>query len=285
MAVLCYCIGVGGENVTGISLTNGRSATVQSNEQLSTVNDRLSSALARTSNIDVLTDEVLDAALKMGMDKGKLDQSSEDWKEAVRGTFSYEDTDEEGTPIKVIDGDAMYAALTKLSSDQKATMTPAEIDKHEKRRSDFIYPIQLGMAMQSDVKINSGLDLDKVFQACRTMTPAKIGNTYGEYAKTAVQTIRKDANYMVHNFLKPFKPKPDAVETEVEALTQKEAILKFRDELFEIDPDEGADQMEMGECLRFLFLAAGGSQEVWADSEGSDPDDIESDDEVESEDE
>ena len=43
--------------------------------------------------------------------------------------------------------------------------------------------------------------------------------------------------------------------------------------------------MEMGECLRFLFLAAGGSQEVWADSEGSDPDDIESDDEVESEDE
>ena len=258
---------------------------MQSNEQLSTVNDRLSSALARTSNIDVLTDEVLDAALKMGMDKGKLDQSSEDWKEAVRGTFSYEDTDEEGTPIKVIDGDAMYAALTKLSSDQKATMTPAEIDKHEKRRSDFIYPIQLGMAMQSDVKINSGLDLDKVFQACRTMTPAKIGNTYGEYAKTAVQTIRKDANYMVHNFLKPFKPKPDAVETEVEALTQKEAILKFRDELFEIDPDEGADQMEMGECLRFLFLAAGGSQEVWADSEGSDPDDIESDDEVESEDE
>ena len=258
---------------------------MQSNEQTSSVNDRLSSALARTNNIDVLTDEILDAALNMGMDKGQLDKSSEDWKEAVRKTFTYDDTDAEDNPIKVIDGDAMYAALTKMSPDLRADKSPAEIDSHEKRRSAFIYPIQLGMAMRSDVTVNSGLGLDKVFANCRNMTPAKIGNTYGEMAKTAVQTIRKDANYMVHNFLKPFKPKPDTVETEVEALTQKEAILKFRDELFEMEPDEGADQMEMGECLRFLFLAAGGSQEVWADSEGSDPDDIESDDEVESEDE
>ena len=71
---------------------------MQSNEQMSSVNDRLSSALARTSNIDVLTDEILDAALNMGMDKGQLDKSSEDWKEAVRKTFTYDDTDAKITP-------------------------------------------------------------------------------------------------------------------------------------------------------------------------------------------
>jgi len=259
---------------------------VQSTEQMSSVNDRLSSALARTNNIDVLTDEILDAALNMGMDKGQLDKSSEDWKEAVRKVFTYEDTDAEDNPIKVIDGDAMYAALTKMSPDLRADKSPAEIDSHEKRRSDFIYPIQLGMAMRSDVKINSGLDLHKVFEACRAMTPAKIGNTYGEMAKTAVQTIRKDANYMVHNFLKPFKPKPDAVETEVETKTMAEIVLAAHDDItaFEVIPD-GVNMHEVAGLIQNLFLAVGGTPDQWAQADGSDPDDIESDDEVESEDE
>tara|TARA_R110001583_G_scaffold153711_1_gene305431 strand:- start:8 stop:820 length:813 start_codon:yes stop_codon:yes gene_type:complete len=258
----------------------GRIATVQSTNQTSSVNDRLSSALARTSNIDVLTDEILDAALNMGMDKGQLDKSSEDWKEAVRKTFTYDDTDAEDNPIKVIDGDAMYAALTKMSPDLRADKSPAEIDSHEKRRSAFIYPIQLGMAMRSDVTVNSGLGLDKVFGACRDKTPAKIGNTYGEMAKTAVQTIRKDANYMVHNFLKPFKPKPDAVETEVETKTMSEIVLTARDDItaFEVIPD-GVNMHEVGSLIQNLFLAVGGTPEEWAEADGSDADDIESDDE------
>ena len=50
MAMICYCIGVGGGNATGISLTNRRFATVQSNEQTASVNARMYDAIVRTHN-------------------------------------------------------------------------------------------------------------------------------------------------------------------------------------------------------------------------------------------
>ena len=59
-----------------------------------------------------------------------------------------------------------------------------------------------------------------------------------------------------------------------------EIVLTARDDItaFEVIPD-GVNMHEVGSLIQNLFLAVGGTPEEWAEADGSDADDIESDDE------
>ena len=277
--MLCYCIGVGGENAIGIPLTNRRCPIVESTEQMSSVNDRMASAIARTHN-EPLTDRDFDAITVLGLQVGQSQETAskdlDDWKEAVRQFFTVDDE---------VDGDLLYTSMTKLPTEVKDTMSKTELKRHEKVRDNLIKPLHRGQAEVSDVTLKNGNPLVSEFEVLYKLTPKKIGSRFGENVETTIKGHRTKVNQIVQMFLRGFKPDVDKPETETVTKTMPEIVLATRDELgaFEVIPD-GVNLHEVGGLIQNLFLAVGGTPDQWAEADGSDADDVESDD-VESDDE
>jgi restriction endonuclease len=253
---------------------------VQSNEQTASVNARMYDAIVRTHN-EPLTSKNFDAVTASGLQVGQSQETAakdlEDWKEAVRQFFT---TDGE------IDGDLLYTSMTKLPPAVKENMTEVEKKTHDKVRDKLIKPLHRGQAETSDLKLKSEEPLATEFEKLYKMTPKKIGSVYGDNVKSTIEGHRKNVNQIVQMFIRGFKPEIEKPEPEVETKTMVEVALEYRDTItaFEVIPDN-VDMMEVGDILEQLFLAVGGTPEEWAEADGSDPDEVESDDEVESEDE
>ena len=248
---------------------------MESLEQTVSVNTRMYDAIVRTHN-EPLTNKDFEAVTASGLIVGQSQETAskdlEDWKEAVRQFFT---TDGE------LDGDLLYTSMTKLPPAVKEHMTEVEKKTHDTVRNKLIKPLHRGQAERSNVKLKNEEPLVTEFNKIYKMTPKKIGSVYGDNVKSTIEGHRKNVNQIVQMFIRGFKPEVEKPEPEVETLTQKEAILKFRDELFEMEPDADSNQMVMGMMLRDTFLAANGTPEEWAEAEGSDADDIESEDESE----
>jgi hypothetical protein len=276
MVVLCYCIGVGGENVIGISLTNRRCPTVESLEQTASVNARMYDAIVRTHN-EPLIDKDFDAITASGLKVGKSQETAakdlDDWKESIRQFFT---TDGE------IDGDLLYTSMTKLPKEVKENMTEVEKKRHDTVRNRLIKPLHRGQAETSDVKLKNDEPLITEFDKIYKMTPKKIGSVYGDNVKSTIEGHRKNVNQIVQMFIRGFKPEVEKPEPEVEVKSMVEVALEYRDTItaFEAIPDN-VDMMEVGGLLEQLFIAVGGTPEQWAEADGSDADDVESEDESE----
>ena len=263
MAMICYCIGVGGGNATGISLTNRRFATVQSNEQTASVNARMYDAIARTHNEPLINrdfDEVTQLGLQVGQSQETAAKDLDDWKESIRQFFT---TDGE------LDGDLLYASMTKLPTEVKENMTEVQKKTHEKVRNNLIKPLHRGQAEVSDVVLKNGKPLVSEFDKIYKMTPKKIGSTYGDNIEATVKGHREKVNSILQNFLRGFKPEVEKPEPEVEVKSMVEIVLATRDTItaFEVIPDN-VDMMEVGGILEQLFIAVGGTPEQWAEADG-----------------
>ena len=81
-------------------------------------------------------------------------------------------------------------------------------------------------------------------------------------------------------FIRGFKPEVEEPEPEVEVKSMVEVALEYRDTItaFEVIPDN-VDMMRVGDLLEQLFLEVGGTPDQWAEADGSDPDEVESEDE------
>ena len=280
MAMICYCIGVGGGNATGISLTKRRFATVQSNEQTVSVNTRMYNAIVRTHN-QPLTNEDFDAVTESGLKVGKSQETAakdlDDWKENIRQFFTRDGE---------LDGDLLYTSMTKLPPAVKEHMTEVEKKTHDTVRNRLIKPLHRGQAESSDVVLKNGEPLVSEFEKMYKMTPKKIGSTYGDNVQSTIEGHRKNVSQIVQMFIRGFKPEVEKPEPEVEVKSMPEIALATRDDLmaFEVIPDN-VNMMRVGEILEQLFIEVGGTPEQWAEADGSDADDVESGDDVESEDE
>ena len=274
MVVLCYCIDVGGESVTGISLTNRRFATVQSLEQTASVNARMYDAIVRTHN-EPLTKKDFEAVTASGLIVGQSQETAsrdlEDWKEAVRQFFT---TDGE------LDGDLLYTSMTKLPPAVKEHMTEVEKKTHDTVRNKLIKPLHRGQAERSNVKLKNEEPLVTEFNKIYKMTPKKIGSVYGDNVRSTIEGHRKNVNQIVQMFIRGFKPEVEEPEPEVEVKSMVEVALEYRDIItaFEVIPDN-VDMMRVGDLLEQLFLEVGGTPDQWAEADGSDPDEVESEDE------
>ena len=279
MAMICYCIGVGGGNATGISLTNRRFATVQSNEQTVSVNTRMYNAIVRTHN-EPLTNRDFDSITELGLIVGQSQETAakdlDNWKEATRQFFTINGE---------LDGDLLYTSMTKLPPAVKEHMTEVEKKTHDTVRNRLIKPLHRGQAESSDVVLKNGEPLVSEFEKMYKMTPNKIGSTYGDNVQSTIEGHRKNVNQIVQMFIRGFKPEVEKPEPEVEVKSMPEIALATRDDLmaFEVIPDN-VNMMRVGEILEQLFIEVGGTPEQWAEADGSDADDVESDDEVESDD-
>ena len=279
MAMICYCIGVGGGNATGISLTNRRFATVQSNEQTVSVNTRMYNAIVRTHN-EPLTNRDFDSITELGLIVGQSQETAakdlDNWKEATRQFFTINGE---------LDGDLLYTSMTKLPPAVKEHMTEVEKKTHDTVRNRLIKPLHRGQAESSDVVLKNGEPLVSEFEKMYKMTPNKIGSTYGDNVQSTIEGHRKNVNQIVQMFIRGFKPEVEKPEPEVEVKSMPEVALEYRDTMtaFEVIPDN-VDMIEVGGLLEQLFIAVGGTPDQWAEADGSDADDVESDDEVESDD-
>ena len=253
---------------------------MQSNEQTASVNARMYDAIVRTHN-EPLIDKNFDAITASGLQVGKSQETAakdlDDWKESIRQFFTVDGE---------LDSDLLYTSMTKLPTEVKENMTEVDKKRHDAVRNKLIKPLHRGQAETSDVKLKNEEPLVTEFDAIYKLTPKKIGSKYGDVVKATIEGHRKNVNQIVQMFIRGFKPEVEEPEPEVEVKSMVEVALEYRDTItaFEVIPDN-VDMMEVGDILEQLFLAVGGTPEEWAEADGSDADDIESDDEVESEDE
>ena len=253
---------------------------MQSNEQTVSVDTRMYDAIVRTHN-QPLTNRNFDSITELGLIVGKSQEVAskdlDNWKEAARQFFTINGE---------LDGDLLYTSMKPLPAAVKQNMTEVEKKTHEKVRNRLIKPLHRGQAESSDVVLKNGEPLVSEFEKMYKMTPNKIGSTYGDNVQSAIEGHRKKVNGILQNFLRGFKPEEDKPEPEVEVKSMPEVALEYRDTMmaFEVIPD-GVNMMEVGSALEHLFTLVGGTPEQWAEADGSDADDVESGDDVESDDE